>query len=88
MLLDCRDDCLVLARLMLARISLASLVQENGREWSIEPSMKALITTPSSFHRGEKRRRMAWKVMIEKKHSTRMSREQPVGGGMQDDPEI
>jgi hypothetical protein len=38
---------------MLARISSASLVQENGRECSIEPSMKALITTTSSFHRGE-----------------------------------
>ena len=64
---------------MLARISSASLVQANGRGWSFQWSMKAPIAATNSFTEVKVSRRMAWRVMTEKKHSTRFGQEQLVG---------
>jgi len=54
---------------MLARISSASLVQVNGRGWSFQWSMKAPMVATSCLTEVNEPRRMAWRVMIEKKHS-------------------
>ena len=70
---------LVLARWMLARIWSASLVQVNGRGWSFQLSMKAPMAAVSSLTEVKVPRRMAWRVMMRKKHSTRFSQEQLVG---------
>ena len=64
---------------MLARISLASLVQANGRGWSFQPSVNAPMAAVSWRTEVNEPRRMAWRVMIEQKHSTRLSQEQLVG---------
>ena len=64
---------------MLVRISSASLVQVNGHGWWFQPSMKAPIAEMSSLTEAKLPRRMAWRVMIEKKHSTRFGHEQLVG---------
>ena len=54
---------------MLARISSASLVQANGCGWSFQWSMKAPMVATSCLTEVNEPRRMAWRVMIEKKHS-------------------
>jgi len=64
---------------MLARIASASLVQVNGRGWSFQWSAKAPMAAVSSSTEVKVPRRMAWRVMTEKKHSTRLSQEQLVG---------
>jgi hypothetical protein len=51
---------------MLVRISLASLVQDNGWQRSFQPSMKVPIAVVSSLTEANKPRRMACWVMIEK----------------------
>lgn len=70
---------LVFARLMLARISSGSLVQANGAGWSFQLSMNVPIAATSSLTEVNEPRRMAWRVMTEKKHSTRLIHEQLVG---------
>ena len=55
---------------MLARITSASLVQANGLGWSFQWSMKAPMAEMSSSTEVKLPRRMAWRVMIEKKHSS------------------
>ncbi len=70
---------LVFARLILARISSAALVQANGRGWSFQLSMKAPMVSVSWRTEVNDPRRMAWRVMTEKKHSTRLSHEQLAG---------
>jgi hypothetical protein len=64
---------------MLAVISSASLVQVNGRGWSFHESVNMPIAAVSSLAEVKEPRRMAWRVMIEKKHPTRLSQEQPAG---------
>ncbi len=61
------------------RISSASLVQMNGWGCSFRWSMKAPMAEMSSLREAKLPRRMAWRVMKEKKHSTSFSQEQPVG---------
>jgi len=64
---------------MLARISSASLVQLNGLGWSFKWSMKAPMVAMSSLTEVKVPRRMAWRIMTEKKHPTRFSQEQLAG---------
>src|SRR5258706_15438892 len=64
---------------MLARISSASLVQAKGRGCSFHESMKAPMALVSSLTEVKEPRRMASRVMTEKKHSARLSQEQLVG---------
>jgi hypothetical protein len=64
---------------MLARISSASLVQAKGRGWSFQWSMKAPMVATSPLTEVKEPRRMAWRVITEKKHSTRLIHEHPVG---------
>jgi hypothetical protein len=64
---------------MLVRISSASLVQAKGRGWSFQLSMNAPMASVSWRTEVKEPRRMAWRVMTEKKHSTRLSQEQLVG---------
>ncbi len=64
---------------MLARISSESLVQAKGRGWSFQWSMKAPMAAVSSLTEVKEPRRMACRVMTEKKHSTRLIHEHPVG---------
>ena len=71
---------------MLARISSASLVQANGQGWSFQWSMKAPMVATSCLTEVNEPRRMAWRVMIEKKHSTRLSHEHPVRVKCSEDP--
>ena len=70
---------LVFARWMLAGISSASLVQANGRGWSFQLPVNAPMAAVSWRTEVNEPRRMAWRVMTEKKHSTRFSHEQLVG---------
>jgi hypothetical protein len=69
---------LVFARLILPMISSASLVQADGLGWSFQWSMNAPIAETRSLTEVKEPRRMACRVMIEKKHSTRLSHEQQV----------
>ena len=48
-----------------------SLVQVNGLGWSFQWSMKVPMAAVSSLTGAKVPRRMAWRVMTEKKHSTR-----------------
>ncbi len=52
---------------MLAKISSASLVQANGCGWSLHESMNAPMAATSSPTEVNEPRRMAWRVMTEKK---------------------
>ena len=54
---------------MLARISSASLVQANGCGWSFQLSMNDPMAAVSCLTEVKEPRRMAWRVMTEKKHS-------------------
>jgi hypothetical protein len=64
---------------MLARITSASLVQANGLGWSFQWPVKAPVAEMSSSTGVKLPRRMAWPVMIEKRHSARFSYEQLAG---------
>ncbi len=64
---------------MLARISSASLVQAKGLGWSFQESMNLPMTATSCLTEVKEPRRMAWRVITEKKHSTRLIHEHPVG---------
>ena len=57
----------------------ASLVQANGWQRSFQPSMKAVMASISSWTEPKLPRRMAWRVMIPKKISTRFSHDPLVG---------
>ena len=61
---------------MLARISSGSLVQLKGTGWSFQWSMNAPIAAVSSLTEVNEPRRMAWRVITEKKHSARLIHEQ------------
>jgi len=65
----------VFARFILVKIWSASLVQENGTEWSFRWSMKALIAAISSLTGVNEPRRIACRVVIENKHSTKLIHE-------------
>ncbi len=56
-----------------------SLVQVNGRQRSFQAAMKRSIAAMRSATVGKLPRRSAWRVMIEKKASTRFSQEPEVG---------
>jgi hypothetical protein len=55
------------------------LVQTNGWQRSFHPSMKIPIAAMRSFTEVKVPRRMAWRVMIPKKISTRFSHDPEVG---------
>lgn len=74
-----RTLVLVFARSILPRMSSASLVQANGTGCSFQLSMNAPIVLTSSLTEVKEPRRMAWRVITEKKHSTRLSQEQLAG---------
>ena len=57
----------------------ASLVQMNGSQRSFQPSMNARMASTSSRTESKLPRRMAWRVMIPKKISTRFSQDPEVG---------
>jgi hypothetical protein len=60
-------------------IVLASLVQMNGSQRSFQPSMNRVMAWISSRTEPKVPRRMACRVMIPKKISTRLSQEPEVG---------
>jgi hypothetical protein len=60
-------------------MSSAGLVQTNGSHRSFQPSMKVSIALMRSLTDVKVPRRMAWRVMIPKKISTRFSQEPEVG---------
>ena len=60
-------------------MSSAVLVQMNGWQRSFQPSMKRWMAAIRSLTLVKLPRRMAWRVMIEKKTSTRFSQEPEVG---------
>ena len=62
---------------MLARISSASLVQANGRGWSFQPSVNAPMAAVGWRTEVNEPRRMAWRVITGKKHSTRLGKSDP-----------
>jgi hypothetical protein len=64
---------------MLANTPPGSLVQANGCGWSFHESMNVPMVSVSWRTEVNEPRRMAWRVMTEKKHSTRFSQEYPVG---------
>lgn len=68
-----------MARWMLARIWSASFVQVNGRGWSFRLSVKVPVAAVSSLTEVKGPRRMAWRVITGKKHSTMVSQEQLAG---------
>ena len=57
----------------------ASLVQTNGSQRSFQPWMKRRMASMSSLTESKLPRRMAWRVMIPKKISTRLSQDPEVG---------
>ena len=64
---------------MLPRISSASLVQLNGLGCSFQWPVNVPMAEIRSLTEAKLPRRMACRVMIEKKHSTRFSHEQLAG---------
>lgn len=66
-------------RLTLASNSSAGLVHANGWQRSSQPSMNWPILAIRSLTEAKVPRRMAWRVMIGKNASARLSQEQPVG---------
>ena len=64
---------------MLARMSSASLVQANGCGWSFQLPVNAPMVSVSWRTEVNEPRRMDWQVITEKKHSTRLIHEHPVG---------
>src|SRR3954453_8208267 len=60
-----------------------SLVQVKGWQRSFQASMKRSMAAIRSATVGKLPRRRAWRVMIEKKASTRFSQEPEVGGKCQ-----
>jgi hypothetical protein len=69
-------------------ISSAVLVQTNGSQRSFQASMKRSMAAMSSVTESKLPRRMAWRVMMPKKTSTRLSHDPEVrsGGEVQRDP--
>ena len=61
------------------RILSAVLVQMKGWQRSFQPAMKARMAVVSSLTLSKEPRRMAWRVMIEKNTSTRLSQDPDVG---------
>ena len=59
----------------------ASLVQMNGWQRSFQPSMNAVMASISSRTESKLPRRMAWRVMIPKKISTRGLIHKPMSVG-------
>ena len=57
----------------------ASLVQTNGSQRSFQPSMKRRMASTRSPTESKLPRRMAWRVMIPKKISTRFNQDPEVG---------
>ena len=57
----------------------ASLVQTKGWQRSFQPSMNAVMASVSTRTEAKVPRRMAWRVMIPKKNSTRFSHDPEVG---------
>jgi len=64
----------------LARMVSASLVQVNGAQRSFQASMWVSIAATRSLTLVKVPRRMAWRVMIPKKTSTRFSHDAEVPG--------
>jgi len=60
-------------------MSSAGLVQVNGAQRSFQPSMKFSMAATRSGTEVKVPRWMAWRVMMEKKHSTRFSQLAEVG---------
>jgi hypothetical protein len=60
-------------------ISSAGLVQMNGSQRSFQPSMKFSMAVMRSLTLVKVPRRIAWRVMIPKKTSTRFSHDPDVG---------
>ena len=56
-----------------------SLVQVNGRGWSFQWLVMAPMALVGLLTEAKLPRRIAWRMMTEKKHSTRLSQEQLVG---------
>jgi hypothetical protein len=65
--------------LALARTSSAVLVHTKGWQRSFQASMNVLIAVMRSGTEGKLPRRIAWRVMIEKNASTRLSQLPDVG---------
>jgi hypothetical protein len=65
-------------------ISSAPLVQANGLGWLFQWSMNAPIAEIRSLTEVKDPRRMACRVMIEKKHSTRLSHDRGQPGNLAD----
>ena len=75
----CKGACFSLRSLDLAEDLVGVLRPGEGPGWSFQWSMKVPIVSVSWRTEVKEPRRMAWRVMTEKKHSTRLSQEQPVG---------
>src|SRR4051794_2264821 len=74
----CRVSEIVL-RFALARMVSGSLVQRKGSQRSFQPSMKARMASMRSRTESKLPRRMAWRVMMPKKISTRFNQDPEVG---------
>jgi hypothetical protein len=71
----CKTDCFSLCAFDLAGDLVGVLGPGEGTGCSFHESMNAPIAAVSSLTEVKEPRRMAWWVMTEKKHSTRLSQE-------------